>query len=107
MLIAGRGRTGLSPLLRAAAIWTLITTLALHRLGAAGHHHVVDAMRGVRYFRDTGNPLLAYMTVEERPTRLRHLRNFDTHAPHRLRQGTYEFRRQREHTPEGMRRVED
>ena len=34
MVVAGR-RPGLSPLLRACAIWTLITTLALHRLGAA------------------------------------------------------------------------
>ncbi len=34
MIVAGR-RPGLSPLLRACAIWTLITTLALHRMGAA------------------------------------------------------------------------
>lgn len=34
MIVAGR-RPGLPPLLRAAAIWTLLTTLTLHRLGAA------------------------------------------------------------------------
>jgi hypothetical protein len=34
-LLAGQGYAGTSPLLRAVAIWTLITTLSLHRLGAA------------------------------------------------------------------------
>ena len=72
-----------------------------------GHHHVVDAHAGVRYFRDTGNPLRAYLSVDADATTLRHLRHFDTHAPHSLPPGTYELRRQREHAPEGWRRVED
>ena len=71
-----------------------------------GHHHVVDA-HGVRYFRDASNPLLAYLTVETDSTTLRHLRSWDTHAPHMLSRGMYELRRQREWTPEGWRRVED
>lgn len=38
---------------------------------------------------------------------LRHERSYHTHAPIKLAPGIYEFRRQREHTPEGWRRVED
>ncbi|HTC23450.1 MAG TPA: putative ABC exporter domain-containing protein [Gemmatimonadales bacterium] len=34
-LLARRGSIGVSPVFRAVAIWTLITTLSLHRLGAA------------------------------------------------------------------------
>jgi len=71
-----------------------------------GHHHVVDAI-GVRHFRHTGNPLLGYLSVDADATTLRHLRSFDTHAPHTIPKGTYEMRRQREWAPEGWRRVAD
>lgn len=36
-----------------------------------------------------------------------HQRPFDTHAPMHLPPGSYKMTRQREHTPEGWRRVED
>ena len=47
-----------------------------------------------------------FLVVRE-PTELRHLRSFDTHESILFRPGTYHVRRQREHTPEGWRRVED
>ena len=72
-----------------------------------GHHHVVDAHSGVRYFRDTRNPLWAYLTVEDRPTTLRHLRSWDTHGTQTLPVKTYQLRRQRELTPTGWNRVAD
>jgi hypothetical protein len=45
--------------------------------------------------------------VVGKPTELRHLRDWDTHETLLIPPGTYKVRRQREHTPEGMRRVED
>lgn len=69
-----------------------------------GHHHVMDAA-GVTMF-ETDNPLVCYLLVEQ-PTELLHLRPFDTHAPILFQPGAYEVRRQREHVPEGFRRVED
>lgn len=71
-----------------------------------GHHHVVNA-EGVRHFRDTGNPLVGYLSVGADATTLRHLRAWNTHAPQTLPPGTYELRRQREWHPEGWARVQD
>lgn len=52
------------------------------------------------------NPLVSWLQVN-RPTALEHLRPHDTHEPIMFEPGVYEVRRQREHTPEGFRRVED
>lgn len=71
-----------------------------------GHHHVVDAHAGVRYFRSP-DPLISYLEVADASTTLRHLREHDTHRPHGLRPGKYELRRQREYTPAGWRMVVD
>ena len=71
-----------------------------------GHHHSV-AERGVQYF-TTKNPMVAYLSViNDVEAKLEHERSFDTHEPLLLKGGTYEIRRQREHTPQGWRRVED
>lgn len=76
-----------------------------------GHHHVVREAR-VRYLRpadDTGPTagLVAYLEVLAEHADVVHLRDYDTHETLRLPAGTWEIRRQREHTPEGWRRVED
>lgn len=52
------------------------------------------------------NPLVAWIRVN-RPTALEHLRPHDTHEPILFGKGCYEIRRQREHTAEGWRRVQD
>ena len=76
-----------------------------------GHHHVMvlDRKRGkpaVEMFSATDNPLIAWLKVN-RPTALEHRRPFDTHEPILFAPGLYEVRRQREHSPEGWRRVAD
>ena len=75
-----------------------------------GHHHVVTARPNVRYY-DGADPLVSYLEVieatDETETLLEHLRGIDTHEAIKLPVGIYEMRRQREHTPEGWRRVAD
>ncbi len=75
-----------------------------------GHDHVMVLDRAedkpaVRMYAGD-NPLVAWLEVN-RPTTLEHMRSFDTHEPIQFGPGRYEIRRQREHTPEGFRRVED
>lgn len=79
-----------------------------------GHHHVMtlDKPRAktsapaVEMFARSDNPLIAWLRVN-RPTALVHQRPHDTHQPILFGEGLYEVRRQREHTPEGWRRVAD
>lgn len=70
-----------------------------------GHHHTMDAA-SVTMFIEEANPLVCYLYVEQ-PTALEHLRPFDTHEPILFQPGHYKVSRQREHVPEGFRRVED
>lgn len=76
-----------------------------------GHDHVMvldgkqSKMASVQMYA-TDNPLVAWLKVN-RPTALEHLRPHDTHEPILFAPGIYEVRRQREHTPEGWRRVMD
>lgn len=77
-----------------------------------GHDHVMILDRkkakpvAVEMYQSTGNPLVAWLKVN-RPTALEHLRPHDTHEPIMFGVGVYEVRRQREHTPEGWRQVQD
>lgn len=72
-----------------------------------GHHHSVMEHPGVQYY-TTKDPMVAYLSViEDVEAKLEHERSFDTHESILLKGGTYEIRRQREHTPQGWRRVED
>jgi len=69
-----------------------------------GHHHVLPR-KDVHCFQ-SNDPLVSYVVVEGN-VELRHLRAFDTHEALGIGPGNYEIRRQREHTPEGWRRVQD
>jgi len=72
-----------------------------------GHNHVVAERPGVQYLA-TKDPMIAYLKViDDVEAKLEHQRSFDTHETILLKSGDYEIRRQREHTPEGWRRVED
>lgn len=75
-----------------------------------GHHHVVRDPQ-VAMFEVPNDPLICYLMNETGAAfEVTHLRSFDTHAPLLLDGGpgsVWEVRRQREHTPEGWRRVED
>ncbi len=75
-----------------------------------GHHHCMvldrDDTPSVEMFQSNDNPLLAWIKVN-RPTALDHKRPHDTHESIMFEPGIYEVRRQREHTPEGWRQVQD
>ena len=74
------------------------------------HHHVISAAPNVTLY-GTDDPMVSYLEVIEATdateTLLRHLRGFDTHKTIVIPVGKFEVRRQREHTPEGWRRVAD
>jgi hypothetical protein len=69
-----------------------------------GHDHVAHGP-GLAYY-TSADPLVCYLRCEA-PLEVTHLRPFDTHAPLTLAAGTWQVRRQREYTPQGLRRVED
>lgn len=75
-----------------------------------GHHHVLDG--DVSVFRRAGDSMSAFVEARS-AAQLKHLRDFDTHETLEVAGGSasapvhFECRRQREHTPEGWRRVED
>ncbi len=71
----------------------------------SGHCHVV-AERSAQLMIDKTNSFIAYLNVLE-PCEVEHLREFDTHRSLVLDKGVYEVRRQREYSPEGLRRVQD
>jgi hypothetical protein len=75
-----------------------------------GHHHIIAERPNVQMF-TTDDPMVGYLQVIEATdateTLLEHLRSFDTHKTIAIPAGTFEIRRQREHTPEGWRQVQD
>ena len=75
-----------------------------------GHHHVIND-DGVRVFEHREKPLICYLQMGDTVCfDVEHLRSYDTHETLRLlgKPGdVWEARRQREHTPEGWRRVQD
>ncbi|MHB8744783.1 MAG: hypothetical protein ACYC9L_16960 [Sulfuricaulis sp.] len=74
----------------------------------SGHHHVIDAVAGCEVYEDPKDPMTLYLNViDATEVTLRHLRSFDTHKPIAFLKGLFRFRRARERTPEGWRKVED
>lgn len=75
-----------------------------------GHHHVIMERPNVKLY-GTDDPMVSYLEViaatDEAEALLKHLRGHDTHETLVIPAGVFELRRQREHTPEGWRRVED
>lgn len=75
-----------------------------------GHNHVIAERSNVTLY-TTGDPMVSYLQVieaaDQTETLLEHLRSYDTHETIKIPNGVFEVRRQREHTPEGWRRVED
>jgi hypothetical protein len=67
----------------------------------AGHHHVLEATR-VKVFADPQAPqgMTILYALLESAGELKHLRDFDTHAPHAFEPGdTIMFRSDREYDP--------
>lgn len=70
-----------------------------------GHHHVMEKEKVKTY--KLPDSVMDLLLVVEDPVKLEHLREFDTHEPILFTEGVYHIRRQREHTPEGFRQVQD
>lgn len=75
-----------------------------------GHHHVVRDP-AARFF-TTDDPFVCFLSLECPSVDVEHLRPHDTHETVRLLgepsgPSHFEVRRQREHTPEGWRMVQD
>lgn len=77
-----------------------------------GHHHAIKH-DGVTMFEAPANPLVAYLSLDMGvDATVEHLRPYDTHETLKLlgnktKKTVWEVRRQREHSPEGWRRVVD
>jgi len=72
-----------------------------------GHHHAIDAGEAKLFERAQRNPMICFLSIGGDYADVVHHRSHDTHETVRLLRGCWEVRRQREHTPEGWRRVED
>ncbi len=70
-----------------------------------GHDHVMDKDTVTLY--QLPDSLMECLLVVHKPTELKHLRDHDTHESIMFQPGMYKVRRQREHTPEGFRMVQD
>lgn len=71
-----------------------------------GHHHFVDKAEA-RFYADPKDAMTCYLVVDGEYADIKHARLFDTHETLRVPTGIFQVRRQREYTPEGLRRVED
>ena len=73
-----------------------------------GHNHV--AYGSFEHFVNPKDQMISYI-VARGPVKVEHHRSFDTHETLELKgevgETIWEIRRQREHTPEGWRRLED
>jgi len=69
-----------------------------------GHHHYIN--KSEARFYGTDDPMVCYLTVDSSATMI-HDRSFDTHVPLNIPSGTWKMNRQREHTPDGWRQVQD
>jgi len=72
-----------------------------------GHDHAFDASPNVCVLDDPDNDFVSYLQINNGDADLEHHRDIDTHETIKFTPGTYRIHRQREHTPEGWRRVAD
>lgn len=72
-----------------------------------GHHHSIHDPAVKLFEKLERDPMICYLAIEGERAEVVHHRPFDTHATLALAGGFWEVRRQREWTPEGLRRVED
>lgn len=72
-----------------------------------GHHHSIHDSEVKLFERAERDPMVCYLSIECEQAAVIHHRPHDTHRTIGLSKGIWEVRRQREWTPEGLRRVED
>ncbi len=71
-----------------------------------GHHHVIDKAKA-EVFLPADEEFTLFIRSLDDSAEITHEREFNTHESLKLPKGEYMLRRQREHTPEGDRRIED
>jgi hypothetical protein len=73
-----------------------------------GHHHVIEMDRSpsAELLISQSNEFIGLLKLGE-SAEVKHLRDFDQHAPVHLPAGDYRVRYRREFTPAGLRRVMD
>jgi hypothetical protein len=72
-----------------------------------GHHHTAESVGVPEFWREPSDPLTCYLVDTMHPVHIVHHRPTDTHETQCLTPGKWMVRRQREHTPEGWRMVQD
>lgn len=72
-----------------------------------GHHHSIHEREVKLFEKATRDPMVCYLAIASDCAEVVHHRPHDTHKTIALTKGNWEVRRQREWTPEGLRRVED
>jgi hypothetical protein len=72
-----------------------------------GHHHAIEPGAARLFEKVERNPMICFLQIDGSFADVVHHRPHDTHETVRLLKGIWEVRRQREWTPEGLRRVED
>lgn len=71
-----------------------------------GHHHVMDPVK-TKMYTLPNDIMKCFLVVEGDGDVLEHLRSNDTHEAIGFGPGIYRVNRQREHTPQGYRRIAD
>lgn len=72
-----------------------------------GHHHAIAQGEARLFEKLERDPMVCFLQIDGAHADVVHHRPHDTHETIRLLQGCWEVRRQREWSPEGLRRVED
>ncbi len=72
-----------------------------------GHHHAIEPGAAKLFEKLERDPMVCFLQIDGDYADVVHHRPTDTHETVRLLKGCWEVRRQREWTPEGLRRVED
>jgi len=72
-----------------------------------GHNHTVHNGEAKLFEKLEADSMICFLQIAGEYADVVHHRSFDTHETLRLLGGCWEVRRQREWTPEGLRRVED
>lgn len=71
------------------------------------HHHSIPEGEAKLFEKLDRDPFVCYLQIAGEYADVVHHRPTDTHETIRLLGGCWEVRRQREHSPEGFRRIED
>ena len=71
------------------------------------HHHSLSPGEARLFEKLERDPMVCYLAIDGDHADVVHHRSTHTHETVRLLRGLWEVRRQREHTPEGWRRVAD